>query len=170
MICYTAGAGDNVTEFEKVAAKAGSRFLVVLRDTTVEIADLLIKWIYDDFYGSPSLPEAAGLLQVSHKLDIIELQQHCGRILSSFVSTDTCLQLADLARHCESSTLREVCLLHAFPSVAVPTAHSCSAVWHSALSLHADKDVRVTCVAACVFDPYLFFVFFWTRHQEFLQT
>ena len=76
--------------------------------------DLLIDWLYSDFKESLTFEQHQALFTISHKYDILELQQECERVLSSSVTLDTYAVLADVARHFGSQRIKQVrlCCLH----------------------------------------------------------
>ncbi|DBB12563.1 TPA: hypothetical protein ACH3X3_005355 [Trebouxia sp. C0006] len=49
------------------------------------------------------------MFNAGHKFDIVDLWQHCERILKAYISHETCLQVANLAMDCHSSLLTQAC-------------------------------------------------------------
>ena len=76
-----------------------------------DIMELLVDWLYSSFKESLTFEQRQALFAVSHKFDILELQQECERVLSSSVTIDSYAELADMARHFESQRLKQVRLL-----------------------------------------------------------
>ena len=79
-------------------------------DVSPDILELLVDWLYSDFKESLAFEERQALFAVSHRFDILELQQECERVLSSSVTLETYAVLADMARYFESQRLKEVLL------------------------------------------------------------
>ena len=95
-----------VTEASAVAA--GGKRELLLTDITPDSVELLIDWIYDSLEGCLNFTQAVNMFNAGHKFDIVNLWQHCERILKAYISHETCLQVANLAMDCHSSLLTQV--------------------------------------------------------------
>ncbi len=93
---------------EAFAVAAGGKRELLLTDMKPSTVELLIDWIYDTLEGCLNFTQAVDLFKAGHKLDIVDLWQHCERILKAYISHETCLQVANLAMGCQSSLLTEV--------------------------------------------------------------
>ena len=105
--CLAKGCQPKVLYARPHLVNAGTHKLV-LSQVTAETVDLMLDWLYGAFQASLSLPQIVALFQASHMFAITQLEAQCVEALKVFMSSQTCLQLADLAIEHHCPTLIEV--------------------------------------------------------------